>query len=94
MAPITDEQVEQLKAVVRRLESKVDQLEAKIQGHRAGEPASAVQALRMILIGPPGAGKGTQAPRIKDKFCVCHLVRPRPLGQGWPPSIVSQLGRC
>ncbi|KAG8682049.1 adenylate kinase [Ceratobasidium sp. 395] len=28
----------------------------------------------MILIGPPGAGKGTQAPAIRDKFCVCHLA--------------------
>ncbi|KAJ1992291.1 adenylate kinase [Dimargaris cristalligena] len=30
--------------------------------------------LRMILVGPPGAGKGTQAPRIKEKFHVCHLA--------------------
>lgn len=26
-------------------------------------------------------GKGTQAPRLKDKYCACHLVRPHPLGQ-------------
>eukprot|EP00842_Homolaphlyctis_polyrhiza_P002461 jgi/Hompol1/3215/HPOL_001533-RA len=32
------------------------------------------QELRMILMGPPGAGKGTQAPRIKDTYCVCHLA--------------------
>jgi len=32
------------------------------------------KSLRMILIGPPGAGKGTQAPLIKDKFCICHLA--------------------
>ncbi|KAJ3274359.1 Adenylate kinase 2, mitochondrial [Borealophlyctis nickersoniae] len=25
-------------------------------------------------MGPPGAGKGTQAPKIKDKYCVCHLA--------------------
>lgn len=28
----------------------------------------------MVLIGPPGAGKGTQAPKLKEKFCVCHLA--------------------
>ncbi|KAJ3082483.1 Adenylate kinase 2, mitochondrial [Quaeritorhiza haematococci] len=30
--------------------------------------------LRMVIMGPPGAGKGTQAPRIKDEYCVCHLA--------------------
>ena len=25
-------------------------------------------------MGPPGAGKGTQAPKIKEQFCVCHLA--------------------
>lgn len=29
---------------------------------------------RMILIGPPGSGKGTQGPIIKDRFCLCHLA--------------------
>jgi len=28
----------------------------------------------MVLMGPPGAGKGTQAPKIKEKFCICHLA--------------------
>lgn len=28
----------------------------------------------LILIGPPGSGKGTQAPRLKEKFCLCHLA--------------------
>jgi adenylate kinase len=27
----------------------------------------------IILVGPPGSGKGTQAPIIKDKYCLCHL---------------------
>ena len=26
-----------------------------------------------IFFGPPGAGKGTQAPKIKDEYCLCHL---------------------
>jgi adenylate kinase len=28
---------------------------------------------RTIFIGPPGSGKGTQAPLIKDEYCLCHL---------------------
>ena len=27
----------------------------------------------VILVGPPGSGKGTQAPKIADKYCLCHL---------------------
>jgi adenylate kinase len=30
--------------------------------------------LRMVILGPPGAGKGTQAPKIKEAHCVCHLA--------------------
>ncbi|EFJ49487.1 adenylate kinase [Volvox carteri f. nagariensis] len=29
---------------------------------------------RIILIGPPGCGKGTQSPRIKYEHCLCHLA--------------------
>lgn len=29
---------------------------------------------QLILIGPPGSGKGTQAPRLKEKHCLCHLA--------------------
>ncbi|KAG0622385.1 hypothetical protein M758_3G093500 [Ceratodon purpureus] len=29
---------------------------------------------RVILIGPPGCGKGTQSPFIKREYCLCHLA--------------------
>ncbi|EFN54198.1 hypothetical protein CHLNCDRAFT_24794 [Chlorella variabilis] len=29
---------------------------------------------RLILIGPPGSGKGTQSPMIKNENCLCHLA--------------------
>merc|ERR1719253_1831857 len=28
----------------------------------------------IILVGPPGAGKGTQAPLIVEKYSLCHLA--------------------
>ena len=43
--------------------------EVKRRYECANKPAGNV-----IMIGPPGSGKGTQGPKIKDDLCVCHLA--------------------
>ncbi|KAJ1922621.1 adenylate kinase [Tieghemiomyces parasiticus] len=43
-------------------------------GQDASKQSQSPKELRMILVGPPGAGKGTQAPKIKEQFDVCHLA--------------------
>ncbi|CAL1275137.1 unnamed protein product [Larinioides sclopetarius] len=40
---------------------------------KEAEPQSK-KGINAVLLGPPGAGKGTQAPRLKKEFCVCHLA--------------------
>jgi len=70
MAP--SEELEYLKSLVAQLNDKIHALEAKSK--KPDAPKTPAQQLRTILIGPPGAGKGTQAPRIRDEFCVCHLA--------------------
>uniref|UniRef100_A0A5F9D7G1 Uncharacterized protein n=1 Tax=Oryctolagus cuniculus TaxID=9986 RepID=A0A5F9D7G1_RABIT len=45
----------------------------------AGEPEYP-KGIRAVLLGPPGAGKGTQAPRLAENFCVCHLATGDMLG--------------
>ncbi|KAL1255958.1 hypothetical protein QQF64_014019 [Cirrhinus molitorella] len=42
---------------------------------QADDTVSGVRkGIRAILLGPPGAGKGTQAPKLSEKYCVCHLA--------------------
>ena len=41
---------------------------------KAGFVPDVPNSIRMVVIGPPGAGKGTQAPNLKEKFCACHLA--------------------
>ncbi|KAL1967256.1 hypothetical protein VTN77DRAFT_3302 [Rasamsonia byssochlamydoides] len=75
MAPITQETVDGLKDIISKLEQRVAQLEDRLaSGSNDSKPKSASQQMRLILMGPPGAGKGTQAPKIKEKFCICHLA--------------------
>ncbi|KAI1354103.1 adenylate kinase-domain-containing protein [Xylaria sp. FL0043] len=64
-----DSEFKRLHDVVTSLEERVKRLEQR----QSGQPLT-TESIRMILIGPPGAGKGTQAPKIKEKFSCCHLA--------------------
>jgi len=57
-------------STVKDTKSTVSQAVAGVKS-AVGLPA---EELRIVLMGPPGAGKGTQAPNIKEKYCVCHLA--------------------
>ncbi|KAK7688943.1 adenylate kinase [Cerrena zonata] len=70
MAPSNE--LDYLKSLVEQLNAKINALEEKAK--EQVKPKTPAQQLRTILMGPPGAGKGTQAPRIRDEFCVCHLA--------------------
>ncbi|KAE8134064.1 adenylate kinase-domain-containing protein [Aspergillus pseudotamarii] len=72
MAPITEEAVSGLKDIIGKLEARVEELESRLSND--SKPKSVAEQMRMVLMGPPGAGKGTQAPALKDKYCVCHLA--------------------
>ncbi|KAF7719220.1 adenylate kinase [Penicillium ucsense] len=74
MAPITDDVVSGLKDTIGKLEARVVELEGRLTGASSSKPMSMSEQIRVILMGPPGAGKGTQAPNIKDKYCACHLA--------------------
>lgn len=41
----------------------------------SGETASSkiLQSFRVIFLGPPAAGKGTQSVNVAEKYCICHL---------------------
>jgi len=71
MAPSNE--LDYLKSLVAQLNDKINALEAKAKNPVSEIPTPA-QQLRTILVGPPGAGKGTQAPKIRDKYCICHLA--------------------
>jgi adenylate kinase len=56
MAPIGNDTVQSLQDLVKKLESRVKELEDKLH-HASGGPApSSAGSVRMVLMGPPGAG--------------------------------------
>ncbi|ORY64290.1 adenylate kinase-domain-containing protein [Pseudomassariella vexata] len=66
---VLDHEVQRLQDIVSGLEHRIEKLEQRQTGE-----TKPTEGVRMILMGPPGAGKGTQAPKIKDKFSCCHLA--------------------
>lgn len=66
-----DDEVKRLQGIISNIEGRVQALESRQLG---GNQKKTAEEIRMILIGPPGAGKGTQAPKIKEKFNCCHLA--------------------
>jgi len=56
MAPLGEQLVDQLKGTVDKLEARVAELEARLQGKAAGSTSAPEDGMRMILMGPPGAG--------------------------------------
>lgn len=67
---------EDLHSIIEKLEARIATLEKNASSalSSATSKKSVSDQLRLILMGPPGAGKGTQAPAIKEKFNVCHLA--------------------
>ncbi|GAA6060962.1 hypothetical protein JCM10212_006544 [Sporobolomyces blumeae] len=51
-----------------------DQVKSAVGAAKDKMQLSPADHLRLVLMGPPGAGKGTQAPWIKEKYNVCHLA--------------------
>lgn len=57
MAPITDDVVSSLKDTIGKLEARVVELEGRLTGSK---PKSVTEQIRVILMGPPGAGMGLE----------------------------------
>ncbi|CEF70581.1 Adenylate kinase 2, mitochondrial [Strongyloides ratti] len=49
-------------------------VEVKVDEPRKTISETFDRGIRAVLLGPPGSGKGTQAPKISEKFHSCHLA--------------------
>lgn len=56
MAPIGEGAVQELQDLVDKLTSRVKELEDRLQHVSVGTTHSASEGIRMVLMGPPGAG--------------------------------------
>lgn len=49
-------------------------LKAKEDKQKPAPEKPTERGIRAVLLGPPGSGKGTQAPKFAEKFRACHLA--------------------
>ncbi|CAG8812776.1 13702_t:CDS:2 [Gigaspora margarita] len=68
------EELSNLRFFLKTVHERIEKLEADVKELFTRSNKEQASGIRMVLMGPPGAGKGTQSPRIKEKFCVCHLA--------------------
>lgn len=66
---LVEDEVQRLRDVVNGFESRIQKLEERA----LGAPASTADSVRMILIGPPGAGQSRPALpcAVLSGRCVC-----------------------
>lgn len=62
MAPTDSSVVDELKSTIDKLQAKVQDLESRLHGGASPSGSSNSDGMRMILMGPPGAGKANPFP--------------------------------
>ncbi|CAG8674130.1 3386_t:CDS:2, partial [Acaulospora morrowiae] len=67
------EELSHISYLLKVIQERVEKIEVDIKGDSI-KTKEQDSGLRMVIMGPPGAGKGTQSQNIKDKYCVCHLA--------------------